>query len=368
MRVLAVTNFYPTPKYPAIGTFVEQQVLGLRGIGLDVDVMLVNRWENGVRSYLTLGTELRNRIRNFKPDIVHAMYGGVLAELVTRIVKDRPTMVSFCGSDLLGEYLSGSVRRICSEYGVLASHIAARRAVGIVVKSRNLEEALPASIDRFRVRIIPNGINLERFKPLNQVDCRNRLGWNQNKFHVLFPTTAGDPRKRLYLAQTAVNEANRSGLNAEIHQLRGVPHEEVPIWLNASHVVLLTSLHEGSPNVIKEALACDIPVVSVDVGDVSERVEGIEGCHIALPDPSDLGIKLGLVAARKGRIAGRANMQSLSLEQTAMYLGDFYREVVESHQRQGIASRTMINPRLLVDFCLSVLTRRKHFSRQLNGH
>ena len=364
MRILAVTNMYPTPRYPAMGTFVEQQVLGLRRSGLDVEVMLVNRGERGMCAYLTLGAELRNRIQHFQPDVVHVMYGGVLAELVTRITKDRPTVVSFCGSDLLGELLSGSMRRIISEYGVLASHIAASRAGGIVVKSRNLEEALPATANRSKVRIIPNGVDLERFRPLDQIDCRNKLRWDPNKFHVLFPTNAGDPCKRLNLAQSAIDKANRSGLNAELHQLQGVPHEEVPLWLNASNVVLLTSLHEGSPNVIKESLACDLPIVSVDVGDVRERIDGIEGCHIAVPDPGDLGIKLGLVAARNGRVAGRVRMQSLSLEQTALHLRSLYQEVVESHRRPSIANRTMIYPSLLVHCCLSILARRSNFSRQ----
>ncbi|HBH81730.1 MAG TPA: hypothetical protein DDY39_18040 [Nitrospira sp.] len=235
-----------------------------------------------------------------------------------------------------------------------------------MVKSRNLEQALPATVIRSKVRIIPNGIDLKRFKPIDQADCRNRLGWDPNRFHVLFPANVGgDPRKRLYLAQAAVDKANRSGLNVELHQLRGVSHEAVPIWLNASDVVLLTSLHEGSPNIIKEALACDVSVVSVDVGDVRERIDGIEGCHIALPDPDDLGIKLSLVAANKGRVAGHAKMQALSLEQTALRLGSFYHEVVESHHRQGTASCRMINPSLLIDFCSSILARRKHFSRHL---
>jgi glycosyltransferase involved in cell wall biosynthesis len=359
---------YPTPQSPTIGTFVERQVLGLRGIGLEVEVMLVNRWKSGVRTYLTMGVELRSRIEQFQPDVVHVMYGGVLAERVTRIVKDRPTVVSFCGSDLLGEYLSGSIRRICSEYGILASHIAARRAVGVVVKSRNLEEALPATVDRSKVRIIPNGVDLERFRPLNQVDCRNKLRWDPSKLHVLFPTNAGDPRKRLYLAQAAIDEANRLGLNAVLHQLRGVPHDEVPTWLNASDVVLLTSLHEGSPNVIKEALACNVPVVSVDVGDVCERVDGIEGCHIVLPDPDDLGIKLGLVAARKGRIVGRERMQSLSLEQTALHLESFYHHVLESHRKQDVANRMFVYTNVLLDFYLSILARRRNFSGQLKRY
>jgi teichuronic acid biosynthesis glycosyltransferase TuaC len=368
MRVLAVTNLYPTLRNPGIGTFIEQQILGLKRSGLDVDVMHVDRGERGMRAYFTIGAELQSRIEEFQPDVVHAMYGGVLAERVTCIVKDRATVVSFCGSDLLGELLSGSMRRIISEYGILASHIAARRAVGIVVKSHNLEAALPASVSRSKVRIIPNGIDLQRFRPLDQVDCRNKLRWDPNKFHVLFPTNGGDPCKRLYLAQAAIDEANRSGLNAELHQLRGVPHEGVPIWLNASDVVLLTSLHEGSPNIIKEALACDRPVVSVDVGDVRERISGIEGCHIAAPDPDDLGVKLVLVEARGERIAGRERMRALSIEQAALSLESFYHEVLESHQRQGIANRTLINPDVLLDFFLSILERRRKFNRQLKGH
>ena len=122
-----------------------------------------------MRPILTMGTELLNRIKHFQPSVVHAMYGGVLAERVTRFVKHGPTVVSFCGSDLFGELLLGPIRRIISECGVYASHIAARRAFGIVVKSRNLEEALPATVDRSKVRIIPNGIDLERFKPLDSL-------------------------------------------------------------------------------------------------------------------------------------------------------------------------------------------------------
>jgi teichuronic acid biosynthesis glycosyltransferase TuaC len=329
MRVLAITNLYPTPGHPTMGTFVEQQIVGLQRIGVEVDVMLVNRAEKGMGSYFTMGAALRERIGQFKPDVVHVMYGGVLAERVTGIITEIPVVVSFCGSDLLGERLSGVLRKIVSGCGVLASHIAAKRAVGIIVKSRNLEEALPVSVDRSKVRIIPNGINLERFISLDQLDCRKKLGWSLNKFHVLFPANAGDPVKRPFLAQAAIEAANRLGLNAEMHQLRGVPHEEVSIWLNASDVVLLTSLHEGSPNIIKEALACDVPVVSVDVGDVRERISEIEGCHIALPDSHDLGSKLLLVRARGGRVAGREKVQQISLEQTSLKLRSFYLEVLE---------------------------------------
>lgn len=361
MRVLAVTNIYPIPQHPSAGTFVEQQIVGLKRVGLEVDLMVVNRAEGGMGSYLTMGAALQKRIRQFHPDVIHVMYGGVLAERVTSIAGERPIVVSFCGSDLLGERLSGIARSIVSECGVLASHIAARRATGIVVKSRNLEEVLPPSVDRSKVKIIPNGIDLERFKPLDQRDCQKRLGWSLNRFHVLFPANVGDPVKRPYLAQAAIEAAKRSGLEAEIHYLRGVPHEKVPIWLNASDVVLLTSLHEGSPNVIKEALACDVPIVSVDVGDVHERISGIEGCHLALPNSHDLGAKLRSVRARGGRIAGRQRVEQVSLEQTCLRLSSFYLEVLKSYQRETVRGRRDIGVTTLREFFVSIIARNRYF-------
>jgi teichuronic acid biosynthesis glycosyltransferase TuaC len=335
MRILAVTNLYPTPRAPASGTFVEQQIKGLRQAGLDVDVMFLDRAQRGMGVYLGLRQRIHAKIRNYEPDLVHVMYGGVMADEVTRTVADRPTVVSFCGSDLLGEHLSGILRKLIAGYGLRISCRAARRACGIVVKSKNLQDALPEDVDRSKVRIIPNGIDLERFKPLNRDKCRKRLGWSDHRFHVLFPTNSGDPLKRPDLAKAAVGAINHSGVRAEMHQLRGVPHEEVPIWLNASDVVLLTSLHEGSPNIVKEALACNIPVVSVDVGDVRERIQRIEGCYLAVPEAGELAAKLQMVHAGPRRVVSRVKMQQLSLERVALQLKEFYGEVLASFEKRA---------------------------------
>jgi teichuronic acid biosynthesis glycosyltransferase TuaC len=334
MRILAVTNIYPTRQTPASGTFVEQQIKGLRQVGLDVDVMFIDRAQRGMSVYLGLGRQISARIANFKPDLVHVMYGGVMADQVTRAVNNPPVIVSFCGSDLLGQHLSGPLRKLIARYGIQASHGAARRACGIVVKSENLQHALPGDVNQSKVRIIPNGIDLERFKPLDRDICRNRLGWNADRFHILFPTNSGDPVKRFDLAWVAVEIVNHSGIKADLHQLRSVPHDEVPIWLNASDVVLLTSLHEGSPNIIKEALACDLPVVSVDIGDVRERIQGIEGCYLASSEPSDLAAELCSVYTGLRRVAGRIKMQELSLERIALRLKEFYEEVLMSYEKE----------------------------------
>jgi teichuronic acid biosynthesis glycosyltransferase TuaC len=329
-RILAVTNMYPTSRDPTLGTFVEQQIQGLKQVGLDTEVVLLDRLHKGMSVYLATGRRVRAAIRDFQPDIVHAMYGGVMADVVTAAANGRPTLVSFCGDDLLGELLSGPVRKVISQCGILSSYRAARRAHGIVVKSKNLHDVLPHDIPRSKIRIIPNGIDLERFKPLGRISCRNRLGWRNDCLNVLFSANSGDPRKRPELAWATVKAAELLGFKIDMHSLRDVPHDQVPVWLNASDAVLLTSLHEGSPNVIKEALACNVPVVSVDVGDVRERIQGINGCYIASADPNDLASKLKLVHAGPRRVDSRNKVQNLSLEHVALRLKEFYEEVLLS--------------------------------------
>jgi glycosyltransferase involved in cell wall biosynthesis len=327
MRVLAITNMYPTTRALGLGTFVEQQVESLRQSGLIVDVLFVDRVRDGMAVYLGLRKQLRARIAEFQPDIVHVMYGGIMADLVTGAIKDRPTVVTFHGTDLLGEQLSGFVRNRIAGYGVWASWRSARRASGIVVVAAHLLDALPRDIDRLKVRIIPCGIDLRRFKVLDRNVCRARLGWAPDRFHVLFPSNAGNAVKRPELARAAVAAANRLGAAAEIHYLRGVSNAEVPAWINASDVLLLTSRHEGSPTIVKEALACCLPVVSVEVGDVGEQMGGVEGCHLASADAEDLAAKLLVVRARAQRLKPAARIQELSVERIALRLRRFYDEL-----------------------------------------
>lgn len=336
MRILVVTNAYPTPEFPASGTFVEQQVRGLTEIGVSVELMFVDRVREGMKSYLYLGWELGRVLSKRPVDLVHVMYGGVMADIAT-LVSHKPTIVSFCGSDLLGELLSGRARKFIATYGVYASYRSARRANGIVVKSKNLEAALPKDVNRSKVRIIPNGVDLDLFAPREQQECREKLGWAADRIHVLFPTTCGDPRKRFDLAKAAVEEAARGGLRWEIHQLHGVAHATVPLWLNASDVVLLTSLHEGSPNVIKEALACNVPIVSVDVGDVAERINGVSGSQIAKANPQDLARKLRLVVSGDRRTNGRISMNALSIRRTAERLQKFYLDTLSCDSRSTVS-------------------------------
>jgi teichuronic acid biosynthesis glycosyltransferase TuaC len=183
------------------------------------------------------------------------------------------------------------------------------------------------------VHVIPNGVDLERFRPLDRSACRAALGWPEARLHVLFPTTNGAAVKRPALARAVIDSLRRGGLDAQLHELSGVPHAQVPTWINASDLLLLTSAHEGSPNIVKETLACDVPVVSVDVGDVRERISEVDGCHLADACASDLARKVARVALGPCRVEGRRAVACLSIERVSNDLAACYAGLVERRPR-----------------------------------
>jgi glycosyltransferase involved in cell wall biosynthesis len=267
------------------------------------------------------------------------MYGGVMAQRLVKGFHVLPMLVTFHGSDLLGESLSGWRRKVISRYGVWCSQQAAKAAEGIIVVARHLLRKLPRGVPPAKVRVLPCGIDLGRFKPMAPALCQRQLGWSSDSFHVLFASSNDDPVKRPWLAQAAVEAAVARGVPAQLHRMTGVPNSEVPMWLNASDALLLTSLHEGSPTIVKEALACGLPVVSVEVGDVAERLEGLEGCHLAGAEPAALAERLALVYHRRKRLNCGSRLEALSARHIARQLKDFYelitRNTVPSRKPNG---------------------------------
>jgi glycosyltransferase involved in cell wall biosynthesis len=153
------------------------------------------------------------------------------------------------------------------------------------------------------------------------------LKWDPDTFHVLFASGNGDPVKRQWLADGTMKEASLRGIHAQLHYMTRVPNSEVPAWLNASDALLLTSQHEGSPTIIKEALACGLPIVSVPVGDVIERIGNVDGCHVAQPDASALADKICAIRARGERLDARAQLNEISSATIAHRLHRFYQSL-----------------------------------------
>jgi len=241
-------------------------------------------------------------------DVVHANYGLSAPPAVLQWY--HPTVVSLWGSDLFGTY--GAVGRW-----------AARFADEVIVMS----EEMAAELDD-DCHVIAHGIDLERFRPEPQAACQAELGWNPEAAQVLFPYPADRSVKNYPRAERIVEAAAAEiDREVELQTVSGVPHEEMPTYMNAADVLLLTSHREGSPNSVKEAMACNLPVVSVDVGDVDERLAGVEPSAVHTDD-SALTDCLVEIIQHGERSNGREQISEISLRRQIGRLVGVYRRAL----------------------------------------
>jgi glycosyltransferase involved in cell wall biosynthesis len=150
-----------------------------------------------------------------------------------------------------------------------------------------MEAVLPTSA-RVRNTVLPNGVDTDLFRPADRAGARVELGWDAGARIVLFAADPDVPRKRYWLAQAAVEDARRYFPDIRLEVARGVAPDDIPVLMNAADCLLLTSSIEGSPNVVKEALMCNLPVIATPSGDVGELLAGVIPAHICEPSPQAL--------------------------------------------------------------------------------
>ena len=270
MKVLVVTNMFPTEHQPWFGSFVADQVEDLRMLGFDMRVIHFNGVQDRL-NYLRAIRQVRSTVARDEVDLVHAHYGltGAIALAQRRV----PVVTTLHGSDYTGEV----------SWHSYVSWVVVRRSTPIFVSVEGAR-LLHCS----RGAIIPVGVDTELFTPRERAEARRALGWAINRRYVLFPGARRDPGKRADLFDAALREARRHAPGLEGVSLDGFSRREVALAMNASDVMLMTSDREGSPLTVKESLACMTPVVSVAVGDVPELVAGLPGCAIAPREPTAL--------------------------------------------------------------------------------
>jgi glycosyltransferase involved in cell wall biosynthesis len=312
MRVLFVTNMWPDAERPWYGTFIKTQADSLERIGVELDVLPIRGYASK-RAYVDAVAQVRRMTRERDYDVVHAHYGH--AGVVARAQRQVPLVVSYCGDDVLGtpDGNGGLTPRSRAEAAVFRQ--LAHLTDATITKSEEMERALPAR-RRARNLVIPNGVDIERFAPRPRDEARRELGWGAEPV-ALF---VGDPaiaRKNHPLAVAAVEHAQREIPELRLQVAQGFTPDQVPTLMSAADALVMTSLWEGSPNVVKEAMAAELPVVAVPAGDVEERLRGVEGCFVRPYDASALGEAL-VAALRHGRSpAARAAVAELSLENVA---------------------------------------------------
>ncbi len=330
LRVLAVTNMYPTPTDPAYGAFVATEVAALARAGADVRVEFIN----GRRSraaYLAAPLRINRAVRSAGCDVVHAHYG--LTGFVS-LFQRLPLVVTFHGDDLLGTANGRGGVTLKSRIIRRLGHAAARRADALICQSDAMRQALPRAADRARAHVIPMGVD-ERFTPDDRAAARARLGLAGAERLVLFPSTPAEPRKRLDLAQAAVSLLAADGGPVRLWVVTRVPHDRLPDYYRAADCLIVTSDWEGGPIVVKEALCCDVPVVSVDVGDVRPWLELTPGCRLVARDPAAIAAGLQEVLSGPRRVDGSAVRREVSAERVAARVMGVYREAIARREGGG---------------------------------
>jgi glycosyltransferase involved in cell wall biosynthesis len=282
-----------------VAPFIAEQAEALREAGCEVLLFAVEG--HGIRGYLRCLPMLKKAIADFRPDIVHAHYG--LCGLLCTLQHQVPVVVTYHGSDIND--------RRALPFSVMATR---RAQYNILVSGRQQEQLARFVKLRYdRTTVLPCGINLDDFIPIPQGEAREKLGLRTDVRYVLFAGAFDVAVKNSPLAQEVCHRME----NVQLIELKGYNRSEVPLLMSAADCLLMTSHSEGSPQVIKEALACGLPIVSVDVGDVAYITASVEGCYVA--DDRTVDTLAGLLSqalAFGKRAAGRARIIQLGLDNT----------------------------------------------------
>ncbi len=300
-RVLMVTGAYPTEKLPHKGTFIKSQADSLSAVGVEIEVLHPGTGPILLRYPLTIiRVFLKTLTGHF--DIVHGHYGQWC--LFARMQWTTPVVASFLGDDLLGTVTTSGSYSTMSRLVVRMSHWLCRRVDAVIVKSEGMKKAASGG----NVFVIPNGVDFALFHHIPRAQARAALGWDHDRYYVLFGNDPKIPVKNFPLAQAAIECLQNRGISAELVVANGLPQTKLVQYINASNALILSSVAEGSPNIVKETMACNVPVVSTDVGDVSKVIGRTKGCSVCPHDPAALATALERALRHTEQTTGRADI------------------------------------------------------------
>ena len=315
MRILHITNNFPTLNFPIFGIFIKEQIESLRSLGNENEVFFINSREEGKIAYLKSLGRLRRHLKQNSYDIIHCHH-------------------SYSGVTFL---LSGqwpNTRRLLSyqsdprnEGGIILFNILYRFFDRIILKNRPKETNLSKTV------YLPNGVNTGFFAPMDKSECKKKLGLDQSKRYILFMDSYNRrPCKRIdrYSETLAILKEKYHYSNIEPLVLTNTGRSLIPAYINASDLHLLTSDFEGSPNSVKECLACNVPVVSTPVGNVIDMLSDVGGSYVSKSfDPEELA-ELSDKAFRFRNYASRASIteKGLDIQTVAKKLIDVYKSIL----------------------------------------
>ena len=303
MRILIVAS----GNSEQISPFVKEQAHSLIKEGVLIDLYLIKG--KGLIGYLKNYFSLLNKLKNKKYDLLHAHYG--LSGLLAAMQFSVPVIITFHGSD------------VNMKKNYLFSRIASNLSATNIFVHNNLSNRL--KIYSKPLNIIPCGVDDNTFFPISKSDARKKLGWKKDNNYILFSSSFDNKIKNVSLAESAVSTIN----NSQLIELKGFKKEQINLLLNASDLLLVTSFSETGPIIVKEALACNCPIVSTDVGDVKKLIKNINNCHLTTYNANNIKEKINLVLKDNNRTNGRIAIQKFRLEKIAYEVLSVYQNTLK---------------------------------------
>lgn len=335
INALVITNMYPYDKFPFYGMVVKEEVDCLRQKDVKTEVLFINGRENRW-NYLKGMFKLLRLLSSQRFDIVHThhsycAYMAIIARLCLKL--KVPLLLTLHEGEICHNgkvsYKIDFIEKI--KYMRFFKNYVINRLDRLIT----VYEGLLRAPLKTAYSTVPCGVNIDLFRPLAQADCRRRLKINENARVIFFPSDYRRPEKRFDLVKKAYTILKAHYGNGLILLQGGaINYDLMPVYLNAGNVMVLSSDYEASPMVIKEAMATNTPIVSVDVGDVKDVINGIKGCYIARQQPWDIAQKLKYALEFNQRTTGREKLKELrlSLEQSSARIGEIYERLVSRNE------------------------------------
>lgn len=294
--------------------FINEQVTSLQKKGVLTDFFRISG--SGIAGYLNNYKSLVKKIKEFKPDLIHAHYGhtGLLATLNGKI----PVVITFHGSDI----------------NLIKNRKWSMIAVRLATQNILVSEQLALLIKARSYVVIPCGVDTTLFSPMDKMHAREQLGLEKEKKYILFSSSYENAIKNYPLAKAAIEVLNNP--EVELLELKGYDRPQVRLLVNSADMGLMTSFSEGSPQFIKEIMSCNRPIVSTNVGDVEQLFGNEDGSYLCEFNPIDIAEKIKRALSQKTTIKLRQRIIDLGLdnELIADRLIKLYNQVLTQEHRK----------------------------------
>jgi teichuronic acid biosynthesis glycosyltransferase TuaC len=334
MKVLIVTAIYPTADNPAFGSYVRTQAESLKAAGVDVEMLVLkDRYRKLIYPKAIL--QLRQRLASSSVDLVHAHYGFV--GMVARTQWKVPVVVTYHGSDLLGWINSRGERERLGALIAGAGRMLARCVDAAIVQS----DEMAGTLHNSNAYVVPHEVDFKIFQATERDRARTILGLEPGKKYLLF---AANPRigvKRFPLAEAVAKRLASQDPSLELLVVSKETQERLALYMSACDALIFPSYQEGSPNIVKQAMACNLPIVSTDVGDVRQVIGSTKDCYVCNPTVPEFAARISEILVHRRRTDGRERIRHLESSYVAKRVIEVYKGVLRDHDRHAKAKRPL---------------------------